>query len=47
MGVEKIAAPTTAEPGTVVAVEKEGIIVATGNETALLLTELQPAGKNE
>lgn len=42
---KKTAAPAKAEPGTVIAIEKEGIIVATGNDTALLLTELQPAGK--
>jgi methionyl-tRNA formyltransferase len=42
---KKTAAPAKAEPGTVIAIKKEGIIVATGNDTALLLTELQPAGK--
>lgn len=32
-------------PGTIVAVEKDGFIVATGNSTAIKITELQPAGK--
>jgi methionyl-tRNA formyltransferase len=34
-----------AQPGEVVEVLDKGFVVATGNETALLLTELQPAGK--
>lgn len=33
------------QPGTIVAVEKDGFIVATGNSTAIKITELQPAGK--
>ncbi|WP_309087048.1 methionyl-tRNA formyltransferase [Domibacillus sp.] len=32
-------------PGTVLALEEDGIVVATGSETALKITELQPAGK--
>lgn len=42
---KKTPAQKKAEPGTVIAVEENGIVVATGNETALLVTELQPAGK--
>lgn len=34
-----------AEPGEIVSVDKDGIVVATGNDTALKLTEVQPAGK--
>ena len=35
-----------AESGSVVRVEKNGIGVSCGDETVLLITELQPAGKN-
>jgi len=42
---EKVAAQTNAEPGTIIAVERDGIVVATGNETAIKITELQPSGK--
>jgi methionyl-tRNA formyltransferase len=42
---EKQALPKTERPGTIVAVEKDGFIVATGNSTAIKITELQPAGK--
>ncbi|GAC92099.1 methionyl-tRNA formyltransferase [Anoxybacillus flavithermus NBRC 109594] len=44
---EKVPAPSQANPGTIVAVEQDGIIVATGNETAIKITELQPAGKRK
>lgn len=39
--------PTTNEatPGTVLEIEKDGIVIATGNKTAIKITELQPAGK--
>jgi methionyl-tRNA formyltransferase len=39
----KTAAPS--EPGTIIEKQAEGIVVATGNETAILITDLQPAGK--
>lgn len=42
---EKVAANTEAAPGTVIRAEQNGIVVASGNGTALLITELQPAGK--
>ncbi|ASB65289.1 Methionyl-tRNA formyltransferase [Bacillus velezensis] len=42
---EKVAAKTEAAPGTVIRTEQNGIVVASGNSTALLITELQPAGK--
>lgn len=42
---EKVPAPSLAPPGTMVALEDDGIVVATGNETAIKITELQPAGK--
>lgn len=44
---EKVPAPSQENPGMVVAVEQDGIIVATGNETAIKITELQPAGKRK
>lgn len=44
---EKVPASSQAKPGTIVAVEQDGIIVATGNETAIKITELQPAGKRK
>jgi len=33
------------KPGTIIAIEKDGILVATGNDTGIKITELQPAGK--
>ncbi|MCB7068606.1 methionyl-tRNA formyltransferase [Caldifermentibacillus hisashii] len=42
---EKQPRPKIEQPGTIVAVEKDGFIVATGNSTAIKITELQPAGK--
>ncbi|WP_044893816.1 methionyl-tRNA formyltransferase [Bacillus alveayuensis] len=42
---EKVAARKTAEPGTIIELNEDGIVVATGNETAIKITELQPAGK--
>jgi methionyl-tRNA formyltransferase len=44
---EKVAMPHSARPGTIMALEQDGIIVATGNETAIKITELQPAGKRK
>ncbi len=43
----KVRASFQAKPGTIVAVERDGIVVATGNETAIKITELQPAGKRK
>ncbi|MFN2746177.1 MULTISPECIES: methionyl-tRNA formyltransferase [unclassified Bacillus (in: firmicutes)] len=42
---KKTSAGKQGEPGEIIAVEKDGIVVATGNSTALKLTEVQPAGK--
>ncbi|RRN70644.1 methionyl-tRNA formyltransferase [Peribacillus simplex] len=36
-----------AVPGTVIDVRNDGFIVSTGNETAILVTELQPSGKKK
>lgn len=35
------------EPGTIVKLEEDGLIVATGDDTAVKITELQPAGKKK
>lgn len=35
------------EPGTIVKLDEDGIIVATGDSTAIKITELQPAGKKK
>ncbi|MEH7358224.1 methionyl-tRNA formyltransferase [Priestia megaterium] len=37
--------PASGKPGTVLSLEEDGFVVATGNETAIKVTELQPAGK--
>ncbi|MCM3572823.1 methionyl-tRNA formyltransferase [Mesobacillus subterraneus] len=35
------------QPGMIVKVEEDGFVVATGDETAIKITELQPAGKKK
>ncbi|MEW4237993.1 methionyl-tRNA formyltransferase [Priestia megaterium] len=40
---EKLSA--SGKPGTVLSLEEDGFVVATGNKTAIKVTELQPAGK--
>lgn len=42
---EKTTAPGDGEPGQLLQFDQDGIIVATGNATAIRITELQPAGK--
>ncbi len=42
---EKVSATEQALPGTIISIEKDGFIVATGNDTAIKIMELQPAGK--
>lgn len=42
---EKIASKKNDSPGQVIEILKDGIVVSTGNETAIKITELQPAGK--
>lgn len=34
-------------PGTILAIEADGLTVSTGNETAIKITELQPSGKTK
>ncbi|MGG0718881.1 methionyl-tRNA formyltransferase [Robertmurraya massiliosenegalensis] len=43
--VEKHRTSSTKQPGEVIAIEEDGFIVATGNETAVKIIELQPSGK--
>ncbi|MDE3838468.1 methionyl-tRNA formyltransferase [Bacillus methanolicus] len=42
---EKVPAKEKSEPGTILAISKDGIIVSTGDDTAIKITELQPSGK--
>ncbi|NSL51232.1 methionyl-tRNA formyltransferase [Calidifontibacillus erzurumensis] len=42
---EKVPNSQTAKPGTILRVDEDGIVVATGNSTAIKITELQPSGK--
>lgn len=44
---EKTTGNPNAEPGEVIGIEENGIIVNTGNGTALKLLELQPSGKKQ
>ncbi|QPC46296.1 methionyl-tRNA formyltransferase [Mangrovibacillus cuniculi] len=44
---EKTKLETNSTPGTIVAVEKDGFVVATGNHIAIKVTELQPSGKKK
>ncbi|KZO01620.1 methionyl-tRNA formyltransferase [Bacillus badius] len=42
---EKVQAATGAEPGTIIELTADGFVVAAGDETAILVTDIQPAGK--
>lgn len=44
---EKVAATKKAVPGTIIELLQDGIVVATGNETAIKIIELQPSGKKK
>ena len=44
---EKVVIQEKEQPGTIVSIEEDGFIVTTGNETAIKITELQPAGKKK
>lgn len=44
---EKVPGNDEAAPGTIIRVEEDGIVVATGNKIAIKITELQPAGKKK
>ncbi len=42
---EKVESESTASPGTIIAIEKDRIVVKTGDNIAIAITDLQPAGK--
>lgn len=42
---EKYTTEIKAEPGTIISLEDDGVVVQTGNQTAIKITELQPSGK--
>lgn len=44
---KKIPTSIKAEPGTIIEIAEDGMIVATGNNTSIKITELQPAGKKK
>ncbi|MDQ0198546.1 methionyl-tRNA formyltransferase [Neobacillus ginsengisoli] len=44
---EKVAGLPRHEPGTILKLETDGIIVSTGNEIAIKIKELQPSGKTK
>ncbi|MGN1385180.1 MAG: methionyl-tRNA formyltransferase [Bacillus sp. (in: firmicutes)] len=44
---EKVTSDAQAAPGEIISREEDGFIVKTGNETAIKITELQPAGKKK
>lgn len=44
---EKFSTDIKAEPGTIISLEDDGIVVKTGNQTAIKITELQPSGKKK
>jgi len=46
-GATKIARQSDALPGTIVSIEDDGLIVATGSGSFIKITELQPSGKKK
>lgn len=46
-GAEKIKGSSNDVPGTIIKIESDGIIVATGDDIAIKITELQPSGKKK
>jgi methionyl-tRNA formyltransferase len=44
---EKISSSETNEPGTIISLDEQAIIVSTGNQTAIKILELQPSGKKK
>lgn len=45
--VTKVKAAKKADPGEIIAIEEDGFVVATGNDTAIKVLELQPSGKKK
>ncbi|MBU7592067.1 methionyl-tRNA formyltransferase [Metabacillus halosaccharovorans] len=44
---EKVQSNEDVNPGTILLIEDDGIVVSTGNKTAIKITELQPSGKKK
>ncbi|MDF2788879.1 MAG: methionyl-tRNA formyltransferase [Neobacillus sp.] len=44
---EKVTGTESEEPGTIIKNDTDGLIVSTGNETAIKIKELQPSGKTK
>ncbi|MGQ4664570.1 methionyl-tRNA formyltransferase [Metabacillus halosaccharovorans] len=44
---EKVQSNEEANPGAILLIEEDGIVVSTGNKTAIKITELQPSGKKK
>lgn len=42
---EKVVKHSDAKPGTIIAIEEDRIVVKTGDETAIAITDIQPAGR--
>ncbi|USK40599.1 methionyl-tRNA formyltransferase [Cytobacillus firmus] len=44
---KKVKQAKSEEPGTIIRLEEDGIVVASGSDTAVKITELQPSGKKK
>ncbi|MGM0873618.1 MAG: methionyl-tRNA formyltransferase [Bacillota bacterium] len=44
---EKMPCKNDSSPGTIIGIDQDGFVVATGNKTAIKITELQPSGKKK
>ncbi|MGN7174870.1 methionyl-tRNA formyltransferase [Paenibacillus sp. FSL R5-0490] len=44
---KKVKHAKSEEPGTIIRLEEDGVVVASGNDTAVKITELQPSGKKK
>jgi methionyl-tRNA formyltransferase len=44
---EKMSSKNDSPPGTIIGIDQDGFVVATGNKTAIKITELQPSGKKK
>ncbi|MED3564302.1 methionyl-tRNA formyltransferase [Bacillus xiapuensis] len=44
---EKVKASKSEAPGTIVEIQEDSLVVSTGDETAIKITELQPSGKTK
>lgn len=44
---EKLEVSVASDPGTILSIEEDGLVVASGNHMAIKITELQPSGKKK